>query len=903
MNLPVLSLSHHTALAITLILGGAANCALAQQRGAPLTWSPAARMETGRVDHCAVALDGGRVFVAGGTGPNGALNSAEIYGPEDEFTAAPPMSMARSGHTCTLLADGRILVAGGAAATDANGAEAEIFSVLTNEWIPARGDAQPRRGATATLLPEGSVVIAGGTLGGEPTDLIEIFHPDTGTVTPSAARLTERRAQHAAALLGDGRVLVTGGTDGRQSLQSAEIFDPATETVAAAAPLGVARAGHGVAVLEDGRVLIAGGNDGSADLDSAEVYHPDSNRMEMLVSGMWVRVRDPFLTVIPGTGQVLIAGGETAGSAVAITQVFEPATNRFFQAGSLTAARTRITGAALDDGLILATGGRNAAGPSAACGIFTLGPTITLGPATGGELVQLSLGAPDFQPDQLIRVSGRGFAPDVNVTFALRRADGTTANDRLLVLSARSSATGLFQADFFKATSGDVGSSFILRVSPAASGIPDGTSNTIIVGESAPGPEAGFDVKVRLSMTLSPQVSRVLVGRPLPITLATSAATNAGGVTGNASVSLQAAQVTVPMNTLPPGSKYEVSLCCIDTPGTYSASVSYPGDPRYSAARGFSPSFTVVSNQVTLSLSALSFPLFTDTEPAVQVRAASSGVPAPTGQVKVTHTTSLKPEVFTLDLARDLRSPMPGAVARFPFKATFLDKPVSCFTLVYTGDANYPGATASLCIPTTPAEPRLEISAPSDLYTFGTPFPVDIKLSFPPELGLVARTVRLVPPNSDFKLAVAVGSAALSANLNLAFGERAIEATYAGGGDVGPARALFSVRMRPAATTTTLDPLPATSVNPVTLRAVIRSVLPVGTTPTGTHPVPTGTVQFFDGGVILGQVQATANADGTASATLGKISRPVGARSFRAVYTGNSQFASSTSPVLTVTIQ
>src|SRR5688572_30081790 len=58
-------------------------------------WQAAARMREARYDQCAVSLGEGRVFVAGGVGTNGPLNSAEIYGPGDAFQTLAPMSVAR----------------------------------------------------------------------------------------------------------------------------------------------------------------------------------------------------------------------------------------------------------------------------------------------------------------------------------------------------------------------------------------------------------------------------------------------------------------------------------------------------------------------------------------------------------------------------------------------------------------------------------------------------------------------------------------------------------------------------------------------------------------------------------------------------------------------------------------
>ena len=99
-----------------------------------------------------------------------------------------------------------------------------------------------------------------------------------------------------------------------------------------------------------------------------------------------------------------------------------------------------------------------------------------------------------------------------------------------------------------------------------------------------------------------------------------------------------------------------------------------------------------------------------------------------------------------------------------------------------------------------------------------------------------------------------------------------------------------------------MTPITSPASNPLTLRATVSSVIPVGKTSAGTTPVPSGTVQFFDGALIIGQVQATANADGSTTAAV-NYNSPVGVRPIKAVYLGYTQFAGSTSDVLSVTLK
>src|SRR5437867_4000543 len=72
-------------------------------------------MQITRANHTSTLLLDGRVLVAGGMGADGhALSAAEIYDPStNAWTSAAPMNRARAGHTATSLFDGRVVVAGG----------------------------------------------------------------------------------------------------------------------------------------------------------------------------------------------------------------------------------------------------------------------------------------------------------------------------------------------------------------------------------------------------------------------------------------------------------------------------------------------------------------------------------------------------------------------------------------------------------------------------------------------------------------------------------------------------------------------------------------------------------------------------------------------------------------------
>ncbi|HEX2175160.1 MAG TPA: kelch repeat-containing protein, partial [Nocardioidaceae bacterium] len=79
------------------------------------TWTAAGAMTTPRFGHVAVALNGGRVLVAGGEDKDlHPVASAEVYDPTSRtWTETAPMGTARAFAVASPLPGGSVLVAGG----------------------------------------------------------------------------------------------------------------------------------------------------------------------------------------------------------------------------------------------------------------------------------------------------------------------------------------------------------------------------------------------------------------------------------------------------------------------------------------------------------------------------------------------------------------------------------------------------------------------------------------------------------------------------------------------------------------------------------------------------------------------------------------------------------------------
>ncbi len=187
------------------------------------TWAKTAGgMSSPRFEHSAIALDDGRVLIAGGQGPpisgeTAALASTEIYDPAvDSFRRSNDMADARFNHAAVKLPDRTVLVVGGAGGTngDTSLSTAEVFNPGDGSWSSAGALTGSRSGHVAAVFPDGRAVVAGGesiTRGNRRSVAsAEIFTLEKREWR-SAGNMNCPRSEASAALLGDGSVLVVAG--------------------------------------------------------------------------------------------------------------------------------------------------------------------------------------------------------------------------------------------------------------------------------------------------------------------------------------------------------------------------------------------------------------------------------------------------------------------------------------------------------------------------------------------------------------------------------------------------------------------------------------------------------------------------------------------------------------------
>jgi M6 family metalloprotease-like protein len=298
-------------------------------------WRPEASMTGPRLQHSAVVLADGRVFVVGGGPP------PEIF---DPATGEWQPSRRGSGDfpfaSAQLLLDDRVLVTGSSAGNPIN---AEIFDPATGTWS-ATGRMNTDRVMHSTVrLRDGRVLVAGGEFEGAAATMSEIWDPATGAWTEVGS--IGSAEVPGMALLGDGRALIVAA-------KRTHVFNPVTGELTRKSDLDQLHRFGATVALGDGRIMVIGG-EGTA---TCEIYRPDLDLWRPAPSLSDVRAV-PSAVVLP-TGHVVAAGGAGrtwgVGSKV---EIFDPVEEQWTLIRPMAVRRLAHTTTVLRDGSVLVTGG------------------------------------------------------------------------------------------------------------------------------------------------------------------------------------------------------------------------------------------------------------------------------------------------------------------------------------------------------------------------------------------------------------------------------------------------------------------------------------------------------------------------------------------------------------------
>jgi hypothetical protein len=307
--------------------------------------------------------------------------------------------------------------------------------------------------------------------------------------------------------------------------------------------------------------------------------------------------------------------------------------------------------------------------------------------------------------------------------------------------------------------------------------------------------------------------------------------------------------------------------------GLHYVDASYPGDSNNAA--GLSNTVPLVAEQVTTTLALAASPTGSSSvgQPVMltatlnkflaQDHSASGTITFTTGAT-ILGTASVSNGVATLT-------------------TTALAAGADRLQAVYAGDVNFTSSTSPLISYTVDAMSQT-IAFPQP----ATPAYADTSVT------LAATATSGLPVTYT----VVSGPATVSGS-SLSFrgaGTAVVAADQSGNGNFSPAPEVtrtIVVNTHPDALVLTATPNPAFLQNPVLVTAVIT---PIGATTGGFSP--TGTITFFDAGVSIGAYTVAGTVTSLSVSTLA-----VGTHSITAIYSGDSNFASASSPPITVTVE
>lgn len=259
-------------------------------------------MLTARDRPAAVGLNG-KMYVFGGQGPTGDLDSMEIYDPAtDSWSYGPAMPSARHPASAVAL-DGKIYVFGGdetvgcydtfsgswsskapiPVSFSSGGVavvvmDGKIYAARNQEWLysydpstdswTARTPVPVERGIASFAALNGKLYAIGGNEPGHTPseiDRIDVYDPSTDSWTIGGAASLQARRTHlgSPSPVVDGKIYVIGGWNGYSAQSSVEQYDPGTDTWTYVEPMPIGLYAMGYATLGN-KIYTVGGNYGGS---------------------------------------------------------------------------------------------------------------------------------------------------------------------------------------------------------------------------------------------------------------------------------------------------------------------------------------------------------------------------------------------------------------------------------------------------------------------------------------------------------------------------------------------------------------------------------------------------------------------------------------------------------------
>jgi len=212
-------------------------------------WQKAAPLPIA-TNHNAAATVNGRLYAFGGTSPRTFVYAAD----RDAWTEVASMRYTHGGTPAVAVTGGKIYVAGGTGA-DMVGNELEVYDPAADKWQVLAAMGVPRNHTSGGSIG-GRFYVVGGRGSPSASTAHEMYDPTTNTWTTRAA-LPTGRSGIAAGVVGE-RLYVFGGEIPRL-FGEVEVYDPATDRWQSLAPMPEPRHGIFAGVIGNTIYLPGGG--------------------------------------------------------------------------------------------------------------------------------------------------------------------------------------------------------------------------------------------------------------------------------------------------------------------------------------------------------------------------------------------------------------------------------------------------------------------------------------------------------------------------------------------------------------------------------------------------------------------------------------------------------------------